>query len=355
MNYRNLFGTMILCLFCGIGSDAVAQPPGGDPGGFAGRMLRRLDRDENGSLDPDELDRAGPLKDFLARQNVDVSRPVPLGLVADHQAGMFQEMRERGEFPGGFGGPPGGFGGPPGGPLGGDNPSEVDRRSTDSGSRGRRGEESGRTDGNSNSNSKEERRSARTGRRGETAGAGGTPNAPPGKADAKSKVRVGRVGPKVNLPPATLPAQYASRDINQDGQIGMYEWSRTDLSSFRKLDLNGDGFVTPAELVAPGAGTGGGSTTVASTTPSGGGYGGKAVPAAASKSASSPSEPPADLKTVAAQGAFDLLDTDKNGQLSDDEWNRSRYAKKLFTEAKAEFKLPLPKSNFVETYKKLAP
>lgn len=46
-----------------------------------------------------------------------------------------------------------------------------------------------------------------------------------------------------------LPAQYHSLDTNQDGQIGLYEWPRSDFSSFRKLDLNNDGLLTPRELV----------------------------------------------------------------------------------------------------------
>jgi hypothetical protein len=253
-----------------------------------------------------------------------------------------QETRERSDFQGGYGGPLGG--GPP-----------EDRRPADGDSQGSRRRGQGRAEGTPSSNPGDDRRSGRGGgRRGEAA-PGGAPNAT-GKAVPKSKVRVGRVGPKASLPPATLPAQYASRDTNQDGQIGMYEWSKTDFSTFRKLDLNGDGFLVPAELASPGTGSGGGSTSVASSSSTAsGGYAAKAAPAAGSSAVSTPSGPPADIKTVAAQSAFDLLDTDKNGQLSEDEWNRSRYARKLFTEAKVELKLPLAKTTFVENYKKLAP
>lgn len=341
---RKLLTAGLLCIFLGETSLVWAQFPGNSED-FAARMLRRLDRDEDGTLDPDELDRAGPLKDYLARQNVDVDRPVPLGVVADHQSGMFREMQERG----GFGGGPGGFGGPPGGgapPDGDDRGSSRDGRRESSSGRDRRSD--------NNSSSGDDRRGGRGGRRGE-GGSSTSSNQPAGK-DGKSKVRVGRVGPKVTLPPLTLPGQYAARDINQDGQIGMYEWSRTDISTFRRLDVNGDGFLTPVELTSPSSGTSGGSTTVASTTYAPGSTSSSSnrtstpIPSPAASSA-----PPTDLKTVAAQGAFEGLDTDKNGQLTEEEWQRSRYARKLFTEAKVEVQFPIAKTKFVEHYVKLAP
>lgn len=338
---HKLFATSLLCLFLCETGVVWAQFPG-NPEEFAARMLRRMDRDENGSLDPDELDRAGPLKDYLARQNVDVNRPVPLGVVADHQAGMVREMQERGGFGGGFGGPPGG-GSPP---EDNDQRSYRDSRREDSGDRGRRSD--------SNSNSSDDRRGGRGSRRSE-GGSSTSSNQRAGK-DGKSKVRVGRVGPKVTLPPATLPAQYASRDINQDGQVGMYEWSRMDLSTFRRLDINGDGFLTPVELASPTSGTSGGSTTVASTTvPLNSTAPGTNRISVPTQAAASSSQPPADLKTVAAQGAFEGLDTDKNGQLTEEEWQRSRYARKLFTDAKVEITFPLAKTKFIESYVKLAP
>src|SRR5262249_51092690 len=48
--------------------------------------------------------------------------------------------------------------------------------------------------------------------------------------------------------PLQLPEQYRSKDKDKDGQIGMYEWPRNDFATFRKLDLNHDGFLTAAEL-----------------------------------------------------------------------------------------------------------
>src|SRR3979411_2116467 len=51
-----------------------------------------------------------------------------------------------------------------------------------------------------------------------------------------------------------LPDQYRSRDVDKDGQIGMYEWPRSDFATFRKLDLNHDGFLTPQELTPTSSG-----------------------------------------------------------------------------------------------------
>lgn len=373
-----------------------AQPPGGGSDDFGSRLLRRLDRDENGVLDPEELDRFGPLRDYLSRQNIDVSRPIPVGVVADYQAGMMQEMQAQrggnGDSPGGFGrGGRGGFGGrgsspegmsrggPPEGFFDGEGRGRGDR-SEGRGERGGRGDrfrggggDNSRPEGSSNPGSESERRGPRFGRRVDSAspGNGAAPgSSPPGKPGAKAKVRVGRVGPKAALAPATLPAQYAARDINQDGQIGLYEWSRTDLATFNRLDVNHDGFLIPSELASPTptgspAGTPSGANTSVATNPAAtpatstiaatGGSPGTAPPSVTAMTVPAASAGPAkDLKTVAAESAFDFLDQEKDGKLSEEEWQRSRNARKMFSDAKVEVQMPLSKEKFVEHYIKLS-
>ena len=215
----------------------------------------------------------------------------------------------------------------------------------------------GRSERDSNSNPGGDRRDS--GRR--EGSPPGSPGGNPLAGKTKSKVRVGRVGPKVKLPPATLPAQYIARDANKDGQIGMYEWSKTDLSTFNRLDANHDGFLVPAELAAPGSApassvAGGGPMIV--PRPSGGGF---TPPAAVNGRSASPaptvaavSAPPADLKTVAAESAFNFLDKDRDGALSLEELERSRNARKLFSDAKLEIQYPFSKQKFVENYVKLS-
>jgi len=44
-----------------------------------------------------------------------------------------------------------------------------------------------------------------------------------------------------------LPAWFCERDTNRDGQVGLYEWPRPELTQFREWDLNQDGFVAQTE------------------------------------------------------------------------------------------------------------
>src|SRR5581483_7793234 len=64
--------------------------------------------------------------------------------------------------------------------------------------------------------------------------------------DSRSKDGKGKGKDKLTV---ELPAQYAALDKNHDGQIGLYEWDRAKIAEFKALDRNGDGFLTPKELV----------------------------------------------------------------------------------------------------------
>jgi lysophospholipase L1-like esterase/Ca2+-binding EF-hand superfamily protein len=63
--------------------------------------------------------------------------------------------------------------------------------------------------------------------------------------------------PMVNLagagsPPAELPAWFRETDTDNDGQVGLYEWKAAggSVAAFRRMDRNGDGFLTADEVKA---------------------------------------------------------------------------------------------------------
>lgn len=75
---------------------------------------------------------------------------------------------------------------------------------------------------------------------------GGTPENPPIEEDEPKPVvyRAGKL-------PKELPAWFKTADADADGQITMYEW-RTGgktLDEFQRMDRNGDGFLTIAEVM----------------------------------------------------------------------------------------------------------
>lgn len=165
-------------------------------------------------------------------------------------------------------------------------------------------------------------------------------------ATATAATKAGSTGGETPLL-AKLPDEYVGRDTNRDGQIGLYEWSRKDLATFRRLDSNRDGFLTAQELIASKQPSRIFSSNVYVPTSKA-----TAANVAGAKSGSTPAVAATDNKAAAkifksvgnstdvandliarAKRAFGDLDKDKDGLVSKEELTKSRVFGKRFNEA----------------------
>ena len=342
---RVLRTVLALSLLAGTCTTVMAQGfrGGGPPGGGGGGMpspedsFRRMDRNQNGQIDPDEI--PSFLRDMYAKAGMDISRPISQQEFLQGSQKIreqFEQARTSGDFsqfrrPDSGGGPSGASGGPPSFP----SRSESDRGD------GRRSEEPSRDE------RRDERDRSRDERR-ESSSSGKS-----SKKSSKPKARVTQ----------DLPAEFRDKDKNGDGQIGLYEWDRKAFAQFFALDRNGDGLLTPDELIAATKKSSASdkssskSVTTTSTT----------APSEDSKSSPSTSDStkPSDSSTKpvsssssgtessAAVRAFGFIDSNRDGKLSEEEWRRSRTTRGKFEKAKIELKFPVDQAQFVELYNKV--
>ena len=144
-----------------------------------------------------------------------------------------------------------------------------------------------------------------------------------------------------------LPDEYRSKDTDKDGQIGMYEWSRTDYATFRKLDLNGDGFLTPLELSRVGRSRRSAPAVVAKSSESVSAI--ATAPATVETAAEqSPAAPTAGKKEAERQ--FDLIDKDKNDKITEEEFQKSTLTRLKFTKAGIALTFPVQRVEFLRLY-----
>ncbi len=178
----------------------------------------------------------------------------------------------------------------------------------------------------------------------ETRGDGGRGSS--GKPKEKTKVNV------------ALPTTYSAVDKDGDGQIGLYEWERSKFAEFRALDRNGDGFLSPRELLAgspaaakpaatPSAPAAATTQPVAATpgTPS------VAVPPATPATPVVATPPEEDRETKVAKVFFKGLDKNNDGSISEDEWSESRGIRVKFEQAEVAPEFPLNEADFIKEYR----
>ncbi len=339
---KTFCGLMVVGLWHCLGSQDLRAQGFGRPD--PAMIFGFLDRNGDGRLDRDEIENSrGPMRERLQQLRIDYSR----GLSRDDFVRVLERARE-GEASGDF-----------------TRGREEERFRFEEGREGffgprpefgqfGRGEERWRYESSSEGDRRrsEEERSSRDG----------------DSRNSSSRSRSG-TPPPAPKPRITIDLQptFKEGDKDGDGQVGWYEWrqwkGRAAAAEFARLDLNGDGFLTPWEIQqatsTPAA------TAVATGTPSAAPNG-----LATSRTTAPPQSPPLTATTATVpvsrgpavdhivineddanvrryRNQFRELDEDGDGQLTAVEWERSVKIRQRFVDAGIDLKQPMDGDTFV--------
>jgi hypothetical protein len=304
-------------LIAGIGSVVRAQEPGrGGAGGFPSpdESFRRLDQNGNDLIDPDEWETLPPPVRRAFENHADLSRPMKRGTFLEASSALRKEWTRR-------------------------TPNGGDRE----GSRGESAEGSSDSAGrHARSSSEGRERDTEDHRPAESAFY---------RKNSRTVARTAISSVRIN---AKLPDDYRSRDTDGDGQIGLYEWPRSDYAGFRRLDLNDDGFLTPRELlrgpsalVLPRVDT---NSQASDASPGGTSKAGPTSPPASDTASSNTTQ-----QKNPAEMAFKLLDRNKDGSISEEEWKKSLSTGPAFAKAGIMVTPPISRTEFFRLYPQAYP
>lgn len=175
------------------------------------------------------------------------------------------------------------------------------------------------------------------------------------QSDSRDREKEKKPRPRVTF---DLPSSYLPADMDGDGQVAMYEWRHWrghSLGEFLAMDRNGDGFLTPREIVSvAGAAPDSGAvstTPIAGTTLTG-------QPASSLPTATPPVSTPSvagssDPVTADANRFFERLDVDENGVIAGDEWQKSIRIRGMFEGDGIDLSQPMSAETFLQNYVRL--